>query len=479
MSRLLRRLLTPRLLAAALLIAAPALAYDPTWASLNTRPLPPWYDESKVGIFIVGGVFSVPSWGTESGGASGEWFEQEWLGSDGKRGNPAYAEFMSQRYPPSFTYGDFAPGLTMDLFNATQWAELFVASGAKYTVYLTKHHDGFTLWPSPTSPNWNSVDVGPHRDITGEISAAAKAAGLHSGLYHSLFEWFNPLYLADKAANWTTTTFVPKAMGELVDLVNKYEPELIWSDGDWEAPDSYWDAPKNFLAWLVNESPVKDTVVFNDRWGDGDSCHVGSYYTCSDRYNPGHKTNHKWEDAMTLDRHSWGFRRNARAATDYLSFAELMQQLTSTVACGGNLLVNVGPALDGTINTLMEERLLQMGAWLRVNGPAIYATVPWRAQKEGNASSPDVWYTAASAAPGADAFALLLRWPPGGLLNLTVPVAGAAMRATLLTAGGGLPAAVAGTPGAAGVRLQLPAYAPDLAGTGTDVAWAVRLEGVT
>ena len=107
----------------------------------------------------------------------------------------------------------------------------------------------------------NSVDVGPHRDVTGEISAAAKAAGLHSGLYHSLFEWYNPIYLADKASGFKDKNFVPKAMGELVDLVTRYEPEVLWSDGDWEAPDAYWDAPANFLAWLVTNSSVKDTVV--------------------------------------------------------------------------------------------------------------------------------------------------------------------------------------------------------------------------
>jgi alpha-L-fucosidase len=134
-------------------------------------------------------VFSVPSWGEPEGGASGEWFEEEWHGANGKPGDPRYAEFVAQRYGPSFTYADFAPMLTMDLFNASQWAELFVQAGAKYTVFLTKHHDGYTLWPSDTSQGWNSVDVGPHRDVAGEISAAVKAVGLHSGLYHSLFEW--------------------------------------------------------------------------------------------------------------------------------------------------------------------------------------------------------------------------------------------------------------------------------------------------
>ena len=149
---------------------------------------------------------------------------------------------MAQNYPPGFTYADFAASLKYDLFNATQWAELFVKSGAKYTVFLTKHHDGFTLWPSATSFNWNSQDVGPRRDVTGEITAATKAAGLHAGVYHSLFEWVNPLFLADQANNFTTRNFVKKTMGELHDLVSRYEPDVIWSDGDWPAGTAQCDS---------------------------------------------------------------------------------------------------------------------------------------------------------------------------------------------------------------------------------------------
>ena len=143
MARSLLRWLSRAAAGAALMAAAGAATrYNATWASLDTRPNPPWYDEAKVGIFIVGGVFSVPSWGLSKGGASGEWFEEEWLGSNGNKGDPAYAAFVAERYPPTWTYADFAPSLTYDLFNATAWAELFVESGAKYTVFLTKHHDG-------------------------------------------------------------------------------------------------------------------------------------------------------------------------------------------------------------------------------------------------------------------------------------------------------------------------------------------------
>jgi alpha-L-fucosidase len=465
----------PLLLLAGYLRASSGTRYDANWSSLDSRPLPQWYDDAKIGIFIVGGVFSVPSWGAESGGASGEWFQDEW---QIEKQRP-YVEFMAARYPPAFTYADFAGQLTYDLFNATQWADLFLRSGAKYTVFLTKHHDGFTLWPAANKFNWNSVDVGPHRDITGEISAAVKATGLHSGLYHSLFEWLNPLYLADKAANFTTRSFVTQTMSELKDIVERYEPEVIWSDGDWEAPDSYWDAPENFLAWLVNESPVKDTVVFNDRWGKGDTCNHGSYYTCQDRYNPGKLIPHKWENAMTLDRHSWGFRRNADLSS-YLSFAELMQQVVSTIAYGGNILINVGPALDGTIPVIMEERLLSLGSWLAVNGEGVYNSRVWlRAQNEtGVAGS----YYVQNPLTGA-LYLHLLNWPAGGNLRLHQPTPSAAGASAFLLAGGapgvGLPCTVSGvTPGSPGLTLQLPAYAPNLCGTGSDVAWVVRLEGI-
>jgi len=106
-------------------------------------------------------------------------------------------------------------------------------------------------------------------------------------LYHSLFEWYNPLYIADKSNNFTTDKFVTqKVIPELHELIETYKPDIIWSDGEAEATDSYWKS-KEFLAWLYNESPVRDTVVVNDRWGINIACHHGGFYTCTDRFNPG------------------------------------------------------------------------------------------------------------------------------------------------------------------------------------------------
>jgi alpha-L-fucosidase len=161
---------------------------------------------------------------------------------------------MQKSYPPDFTYADFANDFRAEFFNATQWAELFQASGAKYIVLTSKHHEGYCLWPSSNSWNWNSMTVGPNRDLVDELATAIRnTTDLRFGLYHSLYEWFNPLYLDDKSSGFKTKNFVEmKTMPELYDLVNKYHPEVIWSDGEWEATDDYWNST-DFIAWLYND----------------------------------------------------------------------------------------------------------------------------------------------------------------------------------------------------------------------------------
>jgi len=271
------------------------------------------------------------------------------------------------------------------------------------------------------------LDVGPKMDLIGLLAEAIRAQGLHFGAYHSLFEWFNPLYLQDKANNWTTNKYVTNILQpELYDLVNKYQVEVVWSDGDWEAPDTYWQST-NFLAWLYNDSPVKDTVVVNDRWGAGDPCKNGGYYTCTDRYNPGKLLTHKWENCYTIDGASWGFRRNANIQ-DYVSVQNLIYTLVSTVSCGGNLLLNVGPTKDGTIDAIFQDRLMGMGSWLKVNGMAIYSTKPWRVQNDTADLETTVWYTMAN----STVFATSLTWPSGGNLTLLNPVASAQTTVSLV-----------------------------------------------
>ncbi|XP_005102742.1 alpha-L-fucosidase [Aplysia californica] len=381
--------------------------YEPTWESLDSRPIPEWYDEAKLGIFIHWGVFSVPSFASE-------WFWWDWKGQS----TPAVVEFMAKNYPPDFTYADFAKQFTAEFFNAVEWAQMFQSSGAKYIVFVSKHHEGFTNWPSAHSFNWNSMQVGPHRDIVGELMNATRSnTDLKFGLYHSLFEWFNPLYLQDKKANFTTQNFVKfKTMPELYELVNNYEPEIVWSDGA-HGPVDYWQS-REFLAWLYTNSTVKDTVVTNDRWATGTLCHHGGFYTCSDRYNPGFLQKHKWENAMTIDRKSWGFRRTARLS-DYLTMEEILQTFVETVSCGGNMLMNVGPPHHGHITPVYEERLRNMGKWLKVNGEGIYKSKPWTYQND--TLTKGVWYTKNNSSGSTTVYAFVFNWP-GELLSLGLPL---------------------------------------------------------
>lgn len=356
------------------------LKYDPTWESLDKRPLPEWYDDAKIGIFIHWGVYSVPSLGTE-------WFWINWEGSK----VPKYVDFMKNNYRPGFTYQDFGNDFTAELFNASEWASLFQDSGARYIVLTSKHHDGYALWPSSHSFSWNAKDVGPKRDIIGELASSVREQpSLRFGLYYSLFEWFNRMYIDDKLHLFLKNVYVQnKMLPELYELVKQYQPEIIWSDGDWEAPPTYWNATE-FIAWLYNSSPVRDTVVTNDRWGIGVLCEHGDFYTCSDRYNPGVLQKHKWENAMTIDKTSWGHRSDTKLK-DFITSKELIKEIASTVSCNGNININVGPTKSGTIEVIFEERLRDMGKWLKINGEAIYSSRPWKYQND--TVTKGVWYT--------------------------------------------------------------------------------------
>lgn len=116
---------------------------------------------------------------------------------------------------------------------------------------------------------------------------------------------------------------------------------------------------------------------------------------------------------MTIDKKSWGFRRNAMLE-DYFSTSELIKELASTVSCGGNLLMNVGPTKDGIISPIYEERLRDMGKWLKINGEAIYKTIPWHTQND--TITGDVWYTVGQ--DRRNLYGIMLTWPKDNRLKL-------------------------------------------------------------
>ncbi|XP_043854079.1 tissue alpha-L-fucosidase-like [Dromiciops gliroides] len=444
-----------------LLLGASALAdrYTPDWESLDSRPLPTWYDEAKFGVFVHWGVYAVPAWS--------EWFWYFWETEK----DVEYTTYMRQNYPPGFSYADFGPQFGAKFYNPKKWAEIFEASGARYVVLTSKHHEGYTLWPSNTSWNWNSMDVGPHRDLVGELGPALREKNIHFGLYHSLMEWFHPFYISDKENNFTTQNFVKaKALPELHDLVNRYKPDLIWSDGEWEAPDTYWNATE-FLAWLYNDSPVKDKIVVNDRWGMGNPCNHGGYLTCHDRYRPDTLPKRKWEMCTTLDKYSWGYRRtmeSRQVRTDI----QILSDLVHVVALGGNYLLNVGPTKDGIISPIFEERLRFVGSWLKINGEGIYASRPWRVQMENITTTENnnitVWYTTKESA----VYVFFKTWPEDGDLHLTSPVPTENTKVTML----GVPDFLVWSADPLyGFIITLPPLSPAIANM---KFWTLKLQGV-
>ncbi|CAF1442663.1 unnamed protein product [Rotaria sordida] len=262
-----------------------------------------------------------------------------------------------------------------------------------------------------------------------------------------------------------------KTLPELKEIVENYRPSVIWSDGDWEASDIYWNST-GFLAWLYNESPVKDTVVVNDRWGTGIPCHHGDFYTCTDRFNPGHLVTHKWENCFTIDKHSWGYIRTS-GINDYLTIQEILYQIITTVSTGGNVLINVGPTSYGKIPPIYEERLRQMGSWLKVNGEAIYNSIPWKYQND--TINKNVWYT--SSKDEQYVYACLLDWQKNTTeLTLGAPISSSNTSITLLGSDvGSLSWRSAGTSG--GIIIELSDI--QIYSLASDWAWVFKLQNIT
>jgi len=339
--------------------------YEPRWDSLDARPTPEWFLDAKFGVFIHWGVYSVPAWGKV-----GEYAEWYWNKMANKKPDNVWWQFHKQNFGENFDYKEFAPRFTAELFDAKQWADLFARAGIKYVVPTSKHHEGFCLWPSAEASKtwgrpWNAVEIGPKRDLMAELAEATRARGLKFGFYYSLYEWFNPLWLKDRS-RYVTEHMIP----QFKDVVTRYQPAIIFADGEWDLPSKDWRS-EELLAWLFNESPSRDHVVINDRWGKDCRHKHGGYWTTE--YAAGLKDGSRpWEESRGMA-HSYGLNR-AERIDDYKTAREFILVLIDLVSRGGNLLLDIGPAADGTIPPIMEQRLLEMGDWLKVNGEAIYGT---------------------------------------------------------------------------------------------------------
>ena len=361
--------------------------YEANWESLGTRPIPDWWQDAKFGLVVHWGVYSVPAYAPLE--SSAEWY--------GESMNPmASSDEIAERhkllraktrawhveqYGELFKYKDFAPLWRAELWEPDEWAALFQQSGAKYVLLTAKHHDGFALWPSrEASLNWrrpwNSEETGPKRDIVGELTQAVRSnTDLKMGLYYSLYEWYNPLYLTDNADAKALDNYVSNHLSpQFKDMVTRYQPDIVWGDGAANHSSASLRTPE-LLAWMYNTQPSGDEVVINDRWGRDTPEQVG----ISTRSNPTEQNDGQaWEQRRAMG-YSYAYNR-IENAEDYASKDELIMLLVDTVSRGGALSLGVSARADGKIPPVQQERLQQIGDWLAIYGEGIYGS---RTFKEG------------------------------------------------------------------------------------------------
>lgn len=342
---------------------------------------PGWLAEAKFGIFVHWGLYSVPAFAEVGGTATPvedayrDHQYAEWYGNTVRIEGSSAQAYQRANFGPGSSYEDLADVWTAKNFDAGECLELFKAAGARYVVPTTKHHDGFCLWNTETTP-FNSAARGPGRDLIGEFATAARSTGLKFGAYFSgALDWHVSDFRAIDSdpdifrLRRNDEDFARYSHAQVRELINRYRPDILWNDIDW--PDAgKSDADFGVAALFDEYLTVVPGGIVNDRWG------VPSHGYLTREYSDiGGLSGKHWESCRGLGR-SFGVNQRETTA-DVLSVAELVRHLVSVVSRNGNFLLNIGLAADGTVPAIYRDRLLGLGAWLTANGEAIYATTPW------------------------------------------------------------------------------------------------------
>jgi len=355
--------------------------YEPTLESLNKHPLPQWYADAKLGIFVHWGLYSVPGWAPlnhpEHDFTSADYIKYnpyaEWyLNVVRIDGSPTQA-YDKEHFGANHNYYDFAQTFDKEIqkWDPNTWAKTFHDAGAKYVVLTTKHHDGFTLWPSSTpNPTLPADKQHATRDLVGDLTTAVRKEGLRMGLYYSGgYDWTFVKGPIKTKEDYQTVKPQSEAYGKYADaqfreLIDKYKPAVLWNDIDY--PKS--GHPLELMAEYYNAVP--DGVI-DDRFGVKHSDFKSPEYEVLNKISPT-----KWEECRGLGR-SFGYNR-AEGEKETIAPDELIYLLVDIVSKNGNLLLDVGPEADGTIPPVQMDRLRALGTWLHQNGDAIYGTHPWK-----------------------------------------------------------------------------------------------------
>lgn len=317
-----------------------------------------WFKKAKLGIFIHYGIYAVK-------GVSESWSFYH--------GSISYEDYMKQ-----------LDGFTASKFDADRWADLFKKSGARYSVLTSKHHDGVALFDTKYSDLSVVKRTPAGRDILGEYIAAVRKAGLKVGVYYSLMDWSHPDY-ASVYPDWRVPKDLSTVNGysspkdgtqdrkawqrflqfdknQLKEILSNYgKVDLLWFDGDWERSAEQWGLPE-FKDYL--KSFNQDLIINNRFAGYGD-------YLTPEQGIPVNRPKGVWEFCTTINS-SWGYQHRDN---HYKSLRQIIHMFCDCLSMGGNMLLDIGPMEDGTVDPRQEAVLLGLGEWIRANEEAVYESV--------------------------------------------------------------------------------------------------------
>lgn len=412
---------------------AAAGPFVPTWESLAAYRAPTWYQDAKFGIFVHWGVYSVPAFGNE-------WYPRNMYQQD----RPEYAHHIATYGPHTeFGYKDFIPDFTAAAFDPAAWADLFRRAGARYVMPVAEHHDGFPLYACSYT-DWSAVKMGPRRDLIGELAAATRAAGMVFCVsFHRAENWFFfnggmsfPSDVQDERyaglygrrrleEEQPAPEFLDEWLLRVCELVDLYRPQVVWFDW-WIEQPAFAPYLQRFAAFYYNRGVAwGQEVAINYKHG---AFPEGTAVWDIERGQSASLRGHFWQTDTAVAKNSWGY----TTAQEYKAAGDLVHDLVDIVSKNGALLLNIGPRPDGSIPEGDAEILLEIGAWLEVNGEAIYGSRPWKLFGEGPTqvvegsfkdtararfTGDDIRYTT----QGSTLYATLLGWPGA---SATLPALG-------------------------------------------------------
>lgn len=367
--------------------------YRPDWESLMQVKVPAWFAREKLGIFIHWGVYCVPAYGNE-------WYPRNMY----IRGTSAYEHHIRTYGPQSvFGYKDFIPMFTAQKFDPDAWMELFESAGAGYVFPVAEHHDGFQMYESSLS-HWNAKEMGPRRDVLGELKRAAEVRGMKFCVSsHRAEHWFfmghgkefesdvrDPLARGDfywpampepdpqdlNGTPYPTEEFLSDWILRTAEIIVKYRPKLLYFD--------WWIQHEAFRPWLKKIAAFYYNCGVS--WGEDvmicykyDAMMSGSGIAEVERGGFAEAKPYPWQTDTAVARNSWCY----TDTLEYKSSSEIICTLLDVVSKNGNLLLNIGPKAEGTIPEGDRQILMDLAAWMCVNGEAITGARVWRRSAEG------------------------------------------------------------------------------------------------